>query len=157
MWVECSTRSLSLITFYSVCLLVRQAGKFQSEVCDMAIALIEIMKLAEKLSADEQLELAAKLIEQVRKSGAVVSPPRQLEIPVYPVTNLVNQLVEDKQEDESVQDPSPFSTRHIPPEDFFVAQRRFVDSNEEDNSTGFDFSEIFDDDDKDSQNRRRID
>src|SRR5262245_17585290 len=94
----------------------------------MAIALIEIMKLAEKLSADEQLELAAKLIEQVRKSSAVVSPPRQHEIPVYPATNPVNQLVEDEREDESLEDPGPFSPRHIPPEDFFVAQRRFVDA-----------------------------
>ena len=116
----------------------------------MAITLIEIMKLTEKLSPDEQLELAAKLIEQVRKNSTDISPPRQLEMKGYPATGPANQTVDDKQGEEDVEGPNIFRQRLMPPEDFFVAQMRFVDADKRD-PADFDFSEIFDDEDRDSQ------
>ena len=71
----------------------------------MATALSEIMRQAEKLSAGEQLELAAKLIE-------------------------INRTAEDEQDEENVEGLDVFSLRHMPPEDSFVVQMRFVDAGE---------------------------
>lgn len=88
----------------------------------MATALSEIMKQAEKLSADEQLELAAKLIE-------------------------INRTVEDDQDGENVEGLDVFSLRHMPPEDSFVVQMRFVDAGEGEPAR-FDFSGVFDDDEE---------
>ncbi|HZF39499.1 MAG TPA: hypothetical protein VE715_11775 [Blastocatellia bacterium] len=88
----------------------------------MATALSEIMRQAEKLSADEQLELAAKLIE-------------------------INRAVEDDQGGENVEGLDIFSLRHMPPEDSFVVQMRFVDAGEGEPAR-FDFSGVFDDDEE---------
>lgn len=88
----------------------------------MATALSEIMKQAERLSADEQLELAAKLIE-------------------------INRTVEDDQDGENVEGLDVFSLRHMPPEDSFVVQMRFVDAGEGEPAR-FDFSGVFDDDEE---------
>jgi type II secretory pathway pseudopilin PulG len=52
-------------------------GKIAVEVKVMATALLKIMQQAEKLTADEQLELAAKLIEQARKGAATARPRRR--------------------------------------------------------------------------------
>lgn len=88
----------------------------------MATALSEIMKQAERLSADEQLELAAKLIE-------------------------INRTVEDDQDGENVEGLDVFSLRYMPPEDSFVVQMRFVDAGEGEPAR-FDFSGVFDDDEE---------
>jgi len=104
------------------CFLMWQAGKIESEENVMATALSEIMRQAEKLSADEQLELAAKLIE-------------------------INRAVEDDQGGENVEGLDIFSLRHMPPEDSFVVQMRFVDAGEGEPAR-FDFSGVFDDDEE---------
>lgn len=86
----------------------------------MATALSEIMKHVEELSADEQLELAAKLIE-------------------------INRNVDGDQGAEELESLDVFSLRHMPPEDSFVVQMRFVDAGEGDPAR-FDFGGAFDDD-----------
>ncbi|MGH9801828.1 MAG: hypothetical protein ACRD82_15810 [Blastocatellia bacterium] len=43
----------------------------------MATALLKIMRQTEKLTADEQLELAATLIAQARKGAATPKPHRR--------------------------------------------------------------------------------
>ncbi len=91
----------------------------------MATALSEIMRQAEKLSAGEQLELAAKLIE-------------------------INRKAEDEQDEETVEGLDVFSLRHMPPEDSFVVQMRFVDAGEGEPAR-FDFSGIFDDDEEEME------
>ncbi len=91
----------------------------------MATALSEIMRQAEKLSAGEQLELAAKLIE-------------------------INRTAEDELDEETVEGLDVFSLRHMPPEDSFVVQMRFVDAGEGEPAR-FDFSEIFDDDEEEME------
>jgi hypothetical protein len=99
-----------------------QAGKIELEEYIMATALSEIMKQAEKLSADEQLELAAKLIK-------------------------INRNVEDDQGAEELEGLDVFSLRHMPPEDSFVVQMRFVDAGEGE-PMRFDFSGVFDNDEE---------
>jgi hypothetical protein len=69
---------------------------------------------------DEQLELAAKLID-------------------------INRTVEDDQDGETVEGLDIFSLQHMPPENSFVAQMRFVDASEGE-SARFDFGRAFDDD-----------
>jgi hypothetical protein len=91
----------------------------------MATALSEIMRQAEKLSAGEQLELAAKLIE-------------------------INRTAEEQQDEETVEGLDVFSLRHMPPEDSFVVQMRFVDAGEGEPAR-FDFSGIFDDDEEEME------
>jgi hypothetical protein len=104
------------------CFLMWQAGKIAPEEYIMATALSEIMKQAEKLSADEQLELAAKLIE-------------------------INRIDQDDQGEEDTEGLDVFSLRHMPPEDSFVVQMRFMDAGEGEPAR-FDFSGVFDDEEE---------
>jgi hypothetical protein len=91
----------------------------------MATALNEIMRQAKQLSANEQLELAAQLLE-------------------------TNGTVQDESGDENVEGLDVFSLRHMPPEDSFVVQMRFVDEGEGEPAR-FDFSGIFDDDEEEME------
>src|SRR5262249_46164947 len=105
--------------------------KIALDECEMTTALIEILRQAEKLSADEQLELAAKLIERARKSSAVFAPRRRhemIDLASGPPTGQIDQTVEDEQGEENIEGLDVFSLHYIPPEDAFVVQMRFVDA-----------------------------
>ena len=88
----------------------------------MATALSEIMRQAKQLSANDQLELAAQLLE-------------------------TNGTVQDESGEENAEGLDVFSLRHMPPEDSFVVQMRFMDAGEGEPAR-YDFSGIFDDEEE---------
>ncbi|MCI0423898.1 MAG: hypothetical protein L0312_32590 [Acidobacteria bacterium] len=93
----------------------------------MTIAVSEILKQAELLSAEEQLELAAKLTEQAQRH--VEAQPRNgeapgAEAPSQPSAEGRASEYDDEEEEEWL---DVFRLNHAPPLDSYVIKVKFVD------------------------------
>ncbi|MGH9853990.1 MAG: hypothetical protein ACREBD_29445 [Blastocatellia bacterium] len=89
----------------------------------MTTAVSEILTQTELLSAAEQLELAARLMEQAQQNVS--------------------------ESDEIEEGLDVFSLNHVPPKDSYVVMMKFVDAGRGE-PTRYDFSEIFGDEEEES-------
>lgn len=114
----------------------------------MTTAVSEILKQAETLSADEQVELAARLLEQARQTAEAAPHngrhDETVNAEASPQTGGEESLSESDEDDDWL---DVFSLKHVPPEDSFVVQMRFVDGGEG-KPRRYDFGDLFDDDDE---------
>lgn len=114
----------------------------------MASALTEILKQAEQLSAEEQLELAARLMEQAqRHAEATPHNGRQGEAagtePSSPPG--AGESVSKNDEEEDWLDA--FSLNHVPPKASYVIKVKFVDGGRG-QPRRYDFGDLFDDEEE---------
>ncbi len=116
----------------------------------MTTAVSEILTQAESLSAEEQLELATRLMEQAQQNAdATPHSSRRNEVSsVEPLPQIGGE--ESASEDDEVEEGlDVFSLNHVPPKDSYVVMMKFVDAGRGE-PTRYDFSEIFDDEEEES-------
>lgn len=114
----------------------------------MSTAVNEILKQAERLSTDEQVELAVKLMEQARQSAAATQRNgRQIEEvdAAAPQTGAEEGASEEDEVEEGL---DVFSLNHVPPKWTYTAQARFYYAGRGKPSR-YDFSDIFNDEEED--------
>lgn len=116
----------------------------------MAMAASEILKQAEQLSADEQVELATKLMEQARQiAKALPRNGHQREVPAAePGQSGVEEGASDENETEEGLDV--FSLNHVPPKWTYMAQARFYYVGRG-KPTPYDLSDVFNDEEEDTE------
>lgn len=108
----------------------------------MTTAVSEIMKQAEQLSTDEQMELAAKLMEQAQRHAEAT--PRNGAAPGAgpPSQPCAEEGVSQNDEEEDWLDV--FSLKHMPPIDSYTVMVKFVDGGYG-QPRRYDFGDLFDD------------
>ena len=108
----------------------------------MTIAISEILKQVALLSLEEQRELATKVMEQAQQKAANGSPAKvaEAELPAQ------FDAAEDNEDWLDV-----FSLNHVPPKDSYTVMMKFVDGGRGEPAR-YDFSDIFDDEEEESEN-----
>lgn len=113
----------------------------------MTTAVSEILTQTELLSAEEQLELATRLMEQARQN-ADATPHNGLSNEVSRVEPSPQLGEEERASEEEVEEGlDVFSLNHVPPKDSYVVMMKFVDAGRGE-PTRYDFSGIFDDEEE---------
>ena len=112
----------------------------------MTATAIEILKQTESLSAQEQLELANKLMEQAQRyAKATPHNGRQKEaLQVGPSAQIGTAT---GNEDEIEEELDGFSLKHVPPKSSYAIKARFVDGGHG-QPQRYDFGDLFDDEEE---------